>query len=157
MRFGQTLFSSLIGIVGMGATFSSPLQLSEVSSSPVSEVAPTQRPADSGQPGVWPAPTFSAVDQHGKRVTDQDLRGHVWVAAFLFTHCPPACSKMAPSMISVQQNISHPDVRFVSFAINPDSDTPEALKQYAAAWKGDESRWLLLNTDEKTLSQIATS
>src|SRR5258708_32109129 len=81
MKFGQIFLSPLIGIVGMGATFSAPLQLSEVSSSPVSEVVPTQRPADSGQPGVWPAPTFSAVDQDGKRVTDQDLRGHVWVAA----------------------------------------------------------------------------
>ncbi len=156
MRFGQTLFSLFIGIIGMGATFSSPLQVSEVSSSPVSEAAPTQRPADSGQPDVWPAPTFSAVDQHGKRVTDQDLSGHVWVAAFLSTHCPPACSKMAPSMISVLQNVPHPDVRFVSFAVDPNADTPEALKQYAAAWKRDESRWLLIKTDGKTLSQIAT-
>jgi hypothetical protein len=107
MRFGQTFLSSLIGIVGMGATFFSPLQLGAVSLLPSRWFNATS--PDGELSNVWTIPTFSAVDQHGKRVTDRSAR-HVWVALFLFTRCP-CMLEMAPPIISVQQNISHPDVR----------------------------------------------
>jgi len=47
------------------------------------------------------------------------------------------------------------DVRFVSFSVDPEHDTPEVLAAYARRWAPDETRWQLLATDAKTLPVIA--
>jgi YHS domain-containing protein/cytochrome c1 len=62
---------------------------------------------------------------------------------------------MTAKMVLLQKTVPHPNARFVSFSVDPTHDTPETLKQYAALWKGDESRWLLLSTDRKTLYRTA--
>jgi len=126
-----------------------------VSLPPPLETYPTERLANGELPVLWPAPPFTAVDQHGRRITEQDLRGHVWVADFIFTRCTSACPIMTAKMILVQKATPHAEVRFVSFSVDPDHDTPEVLKQYASIWKGDESRWLLLSTDRKMLYHTA--
>ncbi|MBI1976483.1 MAG: SCO family protein, partial [Candidatus Omnitrophica bacterium] len=48
-------------------------------------------------------------------------------------------------------------VTFVSFTVDPQRDTPEALADYAKIYKADPSRWLFLTGDKETLTRVTTN
>jgi YHS domain-containing protein/mono/diheme cytochrome c family protein len=56
-------------------------------------------------------------------------------------------------MALLRRKIRAPDVRFVSFTVDPEYDTPPVLQQYAMTWRGDP-RWELVSTNE--LPQVAS-
>lgn len=155
MKFKETLLPPLLGVIGLWAALFYSLKLADVSLPLPIETFPTERLPNGELPILWSAPQFSAIDQHGRHITEQELRGHVWVADFIFTRCTSACPIMTANMLLVQKATPGADVRFVSFSVDPSYDTPEVLKQYASVWKGDEKRWLLLSTDRKMLYHTA--
>lgn len=109
-------------------------------------------------PEPWPAPDFAYPDQDQQTVTRQQLLGHVWIADFIFTQCRSACPLLTARMVLLQRQLARlgrPDVRFVSFSVDPEHDTPAALKAYAQKWHGDESRWRLLSTTAAALPATA--
>ena len=110
---------------------------------------------DNSLPILWPAPEFSYLDQDRLPVTDRSLRGHVWVSDFFFTSCTSICPTMTAAMSELLRTIPNPDVRFVSFSVDPDHDTPDRLKEYAKMWKADEARWRFLSTDRERLARTA--
>lgn len=113
--------------------------------------------ASGESPVMWQAPKFSFVDQNGRRTTTSDLAGHVWIADFIFTSCTTICPLITAKMALLQRRLErHPSVRFVSFSVDPERDTPEALKRYAAAWRAGETRWLLLSTTPNELKSLAS-
>jgi protein SCO1/2 len=99
-------------------------------------------------------PTFSFRDQHGGRVSERELRGHVWIANFIFTRCTGACPILTAKLVALQRKLTQPRLRFVSFSVDPEHDTPEVLADYAARWNGGEVRWLLLSTDRQGLDAV---
>ena len=105
---------------------------------------PVLRPAEPG-PGAMPvafeAPRFSFADQDGKAVGKDDLRGKVWVADFIFTHCGSTCPKMTANRAVLQKRIADPRVTFVSFTVDPERDDAATRKEYAGKNGLDESRW----------------
>jgi protein SCO1/2 len=113
--------------------------------------------ASGALPVLWQVPSFSFVDQNGRATTASDLRGHVWIADFVFTTCTTICPLITAKMAVLQRRLNEPALRFVSFSVDPTRDTPEALKRYATAWRPDESRWTLLATDKKGLDGFAAS
>src|SRR4051794_22897682 len=79
-----------------------------------------------------PLPDFSLTERSGKIVHLSDLRGKVWVAAFFFTECAGGCPTVSASMQRLQKDLAGVrDVVLVSFSVNPKSDTPERLRDYA--------------------------
>jgi protein SCO1/2 len=106
-------------------------------------------------PVLWDAPAFSYPDQNGRTVTGEDLRGHIWIADFFFTSCTSICPMMTAKMAHLLKTISDGEVRFVSFSVDPDHDTPAVLQQYARMWKADDSRWKFLSTNRKDLAATA--
>jgi len=105
-------------------------------------------------PTLWPAPRFTLVDQAGQIRSSDELRGSVWIADFIFTHCSTVCPVLTAKMVQVQRAIRDPRVRFVSFSIDPDRDTPDALREYARRWAPDETRWTLLATTKQSLAAV---
>lgn len=90
-------------------------------------------------------PAFSFTDQLGQPVSNRDLAGKVWVANFVFTRCPSVCPLLTAKFSALQTKIGPlPDVRFVSFSVDPEFDTPEVLKAYAARFEADPKRWSFL-------------
>ena len=121
-----------------------------------STFALVQAPAVSDELKVyWDVPPFSFPDQDGRTVTDQDLRGHVWICDFFFSQCTTACPILTSKLMLVQKRVQSPAVRFISFSVDPEHDSPPVLKQYAKLWEGDESRWKLLSTNPTDLSKVA--
>jgi protein SCO1/2 len=106
-------------------------------------------------PILWPAPTFSLPDQNNDLITDQTLRGHPWIADFIFTTCTTACPVMTAHMRLLQRELTDPALRFVSFSVDPEHDTVPALKAYETLWHGDTQRWYLLNTTIESLAAVS--
>ncbi|HEX6278066.1 MAG TPA: SCO family protein [Polyangiaceae bacterium] len=114
-------------------------------------------PASGALPVLWQIPSFAFVDQNGRATTTADLRGHVWIADFIFTSCTTICPLITARMTVLQHRLQSPALRFVSFSVDPARDTPEALKRYATEWRPAEPRWILLATDQKGLASFAAS
>ena len=106
-------------------------------------------------PVLWKAPTFSYVDQDGKPFTEAALRGHAYIADFIFTQCTTACPIMTARMRMLQRALPDPSLRFVSFSVDPAHDTPAALTAYRTLWRGDTTRWTLLSTTPAGLAHTA--
>jgi cytochrome oxidase Cu insertion factor (SCO1/SenC/PrrC family) len=86
---------------------------------------------------------FELTDQNGNTVTNAALSGKITVVDFIFTHCPLVCPTLSGQMAGVAAKISDPRVQFLSVSVDPERDTPERLKDYAASLGGDQ-RWRFL-------------
>jgi protein SCO1 len=103
--------------------------------------------------GVVPA--FQLTDQNGRTFDSDALQGKIWVADFIFTNCPGPCPRMTSQMHQVQQAVSRmPDVRLVSFTVDPARDTPQVLAAYAKVHHADTTRWYFLTGPQPTLHDL---
>lgn len=107
---------------------------------------------------AYVVPEFTLVERGGKTVTKADLLGKVWVASFVFTRCSGPCPAVTATVARLQSELANePNVRFVTFTIDPDRDTPDELKKYAARFRADPERWLFLAGKEAVVHELATS
>lgn len=106
-------------------------------------------------PTYDPAPAFSLTDSDNNTLTSQALIGHPWVCNFIYTMCPGPCSKMTANMVALQKAVPGPDIRFVSFSLDPTFDKPAVLKKYAKNMGGDPDRWHLLTGSAEALYAVA--
>ena len=95
-------------------------------------------------PVLADAPAFSLTDQDAKPITLASLKGKPWIADFVFTHCAGPCPLMTAKMARLQRELPSPNLHFVSFSVDPERDTPPVLKEYAAKFQAEESRWRFL-------------
>lgn len=92
-----------------------------------------------------PAPAFSLTDQQGATVTEQTFAGKVWLADFMFTTCTDICPMLTANMAEVAARYAgDPTVHFVSFTVDPATDTPPVLAAYAEKYHADAQRWSFL-------------
>jgi protein SCO1/2 len=104
---------------------------------------------------LFATPGFSLLDQNSRPVSDESLRGRVWIADFIFTNCADPCPKMSAMMSELQGLLQHPDIKLVSFTVDPQRDTPEVLKRYAEQFNADDSRWLFLSGTPEQMQAVA--
>ena len=82
------------------------------------------------------APDFTLADGiTGESVTLSSLRGNVVAMAFLYTHCPDVCPLTAALFRAAQTQLGSDAarVRFVAVSVDPDGDTPTAVRAFSAA------------------------
>jgi protein SCO1 len=90
-------------------------------------------------------PDFSLIERSGKQVSLADLRGKIWIADFIYTHCTDTCPLQTADMAKLQDRwLKEPKVELVSFSVDPEHDTPQVLSRYAGRFKADPKRWLFL-------------
>ena len=106
-------------------------------------------------------PVFGAVadfklnDQDNKKFTLNDLKNNVWVADFVFTTCSGICPMMSGNMAAIHHIFSkYVDVRMVSISVNPENDTPRALKAYSKKFNANE-RWIFLTGLRADIQKLA--
>jgi len=108
-------------------------------------------------PVLREVPDFTLTDQTGAAVTRDSLRGKVWVTNFFFTRCSGPCPLLIARMAEFQKASERaPDVRLVSFSVDPEYDTPEVLAAYAGQWQADPERWKMLTGDPATMTRLVT-
>lgn len=105
-------------------------------------------------PKLWRVPPFAFAGTDSHEITESDLRGHVWIADFIFTRCVTMCPIITAEMNVLRRSIRSADLRFVSFSVEPEYDTPAVLNAYARTWGADQ-RWLLLSPPPGTAIEFA--
>lgn len=80
----------------------------------------------------YTVPEFSFIDQNGQVVTNEDLKGKIYVASFFFTSCPQVCPAMNFHLKSLHDRLqAYKDIVFLSHTIDPEFDSVPVLRQYA--------------------------
>jgi protein SCO1 len=100
-------------------------------------------------------PHFDLVAQTGQPFDSRVLNGKIWVADFIYTTCPGPCPRMTSQMREVQDAVLKvPDVRLVSFTVDPGTDTPPVLTAYAKTHGASSSIWYFLTGAVPTLQML---
>lgn len=113
-------------------------------------------PSATGLPTYNTVPDFTLLDQTGEEFhSASKLSGHIWVADFIFTTCTGPCPRMSARMRRLQQDLADlPDIRFVSFTVDPDHDTPAVLAEYAERYQAAPGRWFFLTGPKEQLHEL---
>jgi protein SCO1 len=100
-------------------------------------------------------PPFQLTSQTGEAFERKALDGHVWVADFIFTTCPGPCPRMSSQMHQIQTATADtPDLKLVSFTVDPAHDTPEVLAAYGKHFLAQPGRWYFLTGPQARLDEI---
>lgn len=76
---------------------------------------------------------FSFINQDGKKITEKDIDGKVYVAEYFFTTCKGICPKMNANMRRVYEAFKNePDFMIISHTCMPETDSVPLLKAYEA-------------------------
>jgi protoheme IX farnesyltransferase len=109
----------------------------------------------SSLPKLFPVPSAKLVADNGRPVDLAAMKGKVTVYDFIFTNCAGTCPMMTSTLRRVTKKIDKDAaVQFVSISVDPRRDTPARLHNYAAKFRND-SRWLFLTGDEKTIVDLS--
>jgi len=97
---------------------------------------------------------FRLVNQDGQMVTDQDYKGRPFLVFFGFTHCPDVCPTTLFEVSEIMRNLG-PDgdrMRTVFITVDPERDTPAALKEYLSSF---DPRMSGLTGDPDAIATVA--
>jgi protein SCO1/2 len=79
---------------------------------------------------------FKLIDDNGKPITDQDLKGKPYLVFFGYTHCPDICPttlfQLSEVMRALGKDADKTHALFIT--IDPERDTPAAMKDYLSSF-----------------------
>lgn len=91
-------------------------------------------------PSTW-------TTQDNEEIKLEDLYGDVLVVTMIYTTCPTACPRLVADMKYVESLIPEADsdkVKFVTVSIDPETDTPQRLKEFAEMNNMVGEKWVFL-------------
>jgi protein SCO1/2 len=111
--------------------------------------------SESDLPKLFAVPEASLVDEHGRTVNLNSLKGQVVVYDFIFTNCGGTCPIMTNNMRALTKKVpKEAPVKFVSISVDPARDTPAVLREYAKRVRNDD-RWLFLTGDRAAIVKLS--
>jgi len=101
-------------------------------------------------------PAFGYRNQDSTLVTNQTLKGKIYIADFFYSYCPTICPIVKKESMRVYEKFKdNPDVVFVSFTLDPKHDNVSYLKDYAATLEATSPKWHFLTGDKTETYQLA--
>jgi protein SCO1/2 len=100
------------------------------------EIHALETPATASGSSMKLGGPFTLVDQHGRAVTDRDLKGKPTVMFFGFTYCPEVCPTTLAALTAWMKALG-PDadrLNVVYVTIDPERDTPKQLALYLSSF-----------------------
>ncbi|MGL9620225.1 SCO family protein [Bradyrhizobium sp. U531] len=87
------------------------------------------------QPAAIGGP-FQLTDQHGKAVTEKNLKGKPTLIFFGYTHCPDVCPTSLFEISEVLRVMGKDadKVNAVFISVDPERDTPATMKEYLSSF-----------------------
>ena len=141
-----------IAVVGMGIILGTALWLKL---GPHSRLVMEQNDSSNGMKQYGSVPEFTLTERDGSLVSLQQLRGKIWVADFIYTTCTDTCPLQSAMMAKLQhQYATNPDFQLVSFTVDPERDTPQALTSYATKFQADGKRWYFLTGPKERIVRL---
>lgn len=117
-------------------------------------------------PELAALPPFQLVDHRARGFTDQNLRGRLSVASFVFTRCQTVCplitertKRLRGSLEDGGWNVKPASARvqLLAISVDPEHDQPEVLSQFRTRHGIAEAGaipWLHLTGDASVLGQL---
>lgn len=124
MTRGKTIFIALAGALAVAVTATALM---------LGLDRPFQ-PAERAQGAALVGGPFTLVDQNGKRRGDAEFRGKLMLVMFGYSNCPDVCpiSLQIISQALDMLGAEAAKVQPIMITIDPERDTQERLKEYAA-------------------------
>lgn len=107
---------------------------------------------------------ITLTNQLGQKVSLESLHNKIIVADFFFTHCPSICPTLTRNMKKMQDGLKLKDgvkntdttfVQFLSFSVDPERDSAQALKRYADKFGVNPDMWWMLTGPKKQIYDFA--
>lgn len=99
---------------------------------------------------------FELTDQYGRKITQKNLEGKIYVTDFFFVNCGTICPKMSSQLERVQEKYMHnSQVAILSHSVMPETDTVEALQVYAAQHGAVKDKWFFLTGKKSQIYDLA--
>ncbi len=93
---------------------------------------------------------FSLIDQENQKITEKTIEGKVFVAEYFFTTCQTICPIMNSQMQRIDNKFgNNKKFQILSFTVDPEKDTPSALKAYAVAHNAGKNWHFITGKKEK--------
>lgn len=101
-------------------------------------------------------PEFEFPECMGGTVSRDGLKGHPWIASFVFTRCVTTCPMITKEMMTLHRLVgkTSPEVKFVTFSVDSSYDTAEVLKSYSEIYSADHERWKFVTGDEQRIHDL---
>lgn len=108
-------------------------------------------------PALGTVPELALTDQASRPFTRDNVRGKVWIAAFMFTRCPTICPRITKQMREIQAVAEAKGLalHLVSFSVDPEYDTPGVLHAYAERHGANNRRWSFVTGEHEALRRTA--
>ena len=109
-----------------------------------------------------PVPDQTFVDQDGKSVSLDSLRGSAIVVTFIYTTCPMPefCPLMDSNFAKIQARLKEQNnllkAHLLSVSFDPQVDTPAMLKKHATALGADPRLWTFVTGDRDEIDKWAS-
>ncbi len=116
---------------------------------PIDNDEPTHPPEDE----AWLS-RFELTERSGEKMASEELLGSPYVVSFFYSTCPSICIRQNQKLKELQDEFEGRGVRFVAISVDPETDTPEVLREYAARFGADEDQWLFLTGDLTYIRRI---
>jgi protein SCO1/2 len=101
-------------------------------------------------------PPFNFTDQDNNKITNEDFKGKIYVADFIFLSCETICPKMNMQMKRLHDMfLDNPNVLLLSHTIDPEHDSTARLKSYAESNNIKTEKWHLVRGSEDSIYDIA--
>ena len=114
--------------------------------------------ADEALPRMGRAPAFTLTTQDGARLSLNELRGKVVAVTFIYASCADTCPILTAKMTALQTRLGADfgqHVFFASITVDPERDTPSALKHYADGHGADLRGWAFLTGTPAEIRDVA--
>lgn len=117
---------------------------------------PTWMPGEDELEKFHKIPEFSFTSQLGENITNNTLKGSIYVANFFFTTCPNICLKLTDHMRKLQKEYADDnEIKLISHTVYPSNDTVEVLKEYGERQNIDPKKWYLVTGEKDEIYNLA--
>jgi cytochrome oxidase Cu insertion factor (SCO1/SenC/PrrC family) len=100
---------------------------------------------------------FFLTRADGTSCYSRDWIGEVWIGSVFFTSCSTHCIEQNRYLRDLQLRLADRPVRLVSITTDPQTDTPERLRRYAAELQADPEHWIFLTADNPNYAHRVAS
>jgi protein SCO1/2 len=101
-------------------------------------------------------PDFFFLNQDSIVVTQEKVKGKIYIADFFFVTCPTICPIMKKQMIRVFEKYKgDSNILLLSHTIDPEHDTIALLKDYSTRLGSDGKQWMFLTGNREAIYDMA--
>lgn len=100
----------------------------------------------------------SWTTQDNEQIELKDLRGKVLAMVMIYTSCKAACPRLLADMRNIEKQVPKDAldrVRFVMVSIDPQTDTPKRLHDFAKENQMEDDQWVFLRGTQEDTREFA--